>query len=106
MVFSEAAQRLQQLRQLIDPSAFANINHQRGALDLSGVPHQVGEVGDQSCRKVIDRIKPQVFERLQRRELSRAADASDDDEFVLVAWKEQDVPSADWRQISSRGLAK
>ena len=65
-----APQGLQQLRQLVEPRTFADIDHQGGALDFGRVAHQVGEVRNQADRQVVDRVVAEVFEGLQGRELS------------------------------------
>jgi hypothetical protein len=64
-----------ELRQL---SAFANVDHQRGAPHVAGILSQLGELRNQFDGQVVDCIVAQVFESLEDCRLPRAAQTGDD----------------------------
>src|SRR5208283_3029069 len=57
----QAAQGGQDLRQLVQPRAFADVHHQRRPLNLQRVEYEFGKVGDQSHGKVVHAVVAEVL---------------------------------------------
>src|ERR1700761_3776702 len=62
--------------------AFANIDDQRGTIDLRRLPNQIGKTRQQLERQVVYGVVAQILEGLQSRGLPRAGQASENDEFT------------------------
>src|SRR5271165_3002641 len=86
----QAAQRRQDLRQLIQTRAFADVHHQCCPLNLQRVEYKFSEVADESNWQVIHAVVAEVLKGLQGRGFSRSAHARDDDQLVLVAAMRRD----------------
>ncbi len=77
-----ALDRIHDRRQRFQLRAFANVHHQRSALDLGGLPDQFGKVRNQFHRQVVHAVVAQILESLEDRGLARPAHAGDDDQFA------------------------
>ncbi len=80
-VGKHALDRVHDGRQLVQLRAFANIHHQRRALDLGRLPHQLGEAGNQVDRQVVHAVVAQILEGLEHRGFPRAAHAGNNDQL-------------------------
>jgi hypothetical protein len=52
---------------------FADIDDEGSALDAVGVFNEIGELGKQLDRKIVDRVEPKILEGFENGSLSGAA---------------------------------
>src|SRR5438552_4150139 len=78
---NHAPDRLQQRGKFFKFCTFANIDHEGGPADLTGLHSQFGKLGNQFNGEIIDAIVAQILEGFQHRSLAGSAHASDDDQF-------------------------
>ena len=62
--------------------AFADVDDQRGAIDLGGLADEIGEAGQKFERKVVDGVVAKVFKGLERRGFAGAGESGENDEFA------------------------
>ena len=73
--------RFQNDRQLLQRGTFAHVHDQGGAAKLARLHGQVGKLGNEFNRQVVDAVVAQILEGLQNGGLTRTTHAGNDDQF-------------------------
>ena len=66
--------------------AFADVDDQRGAIDLGGLADEIGEARQQFERQIVDGVVAEVFKGLESRGFAGAGESGEDDELAGAGW--------------------